>query len=401
MNKVILNDCLKTMKMMEDESVDVIYLDPPFFTQRKQAGRLKNSEKILEFNDLWKSIDEYMEFMKARLVEMRRVLKKTGSIFLHCDKTASHYLRVLLDQVFGMDKFQSEIIWAYRRWSNSKKGLLNAHQNIYFYSKTNNFKFNTLYTDYSATTNIDQILQQRERDKNGKCVYKKDKNGNIVSEREKKGVPLSDIWEIPFLNPKAKERVGYPTQKPILLIERIIKISSDEGDVILDPFCGSGTTLVAAELLKRNYIGIDISRDAVEITKSRLKNPIKTESVLLNDGIEKYQNKTQDELNILKSIGAVPVQRNSGIDGFILNKKTNQTIAIKIQKDGENLLEAKRKLIEASKNKDCQYKVLIQNENAEQQIPSNSTDSTDHDVVIINTYKNILKDAIVNFKERP
>lgn len=401
MNKVILNDCLKTMKMMEDESVDVIYLDPPFFTQRKQAGRLKNSEKILEFNDSWKSIDEYMEFMKARLVEMRRVLKKTGSIFLHCDKTASHYLRVLLDQVFGMDKFQSEIIWAYRRWSNSKKGLLNAHQNIYFYSKTNNFKFNTLYTDYSATTNIDQILQQRERDKNGKCVYKKDKNGNIVSEREKKGVPLSDIWEIPFLNPKAKERVGYPTQKPILLIERIIKISSDEGDVILDPFCGSGTTLVAAELLKRNYIGIDISRDAVEITKSRLKNPIKTESVLLNDGIEKYQNKTQDELNILKSIGAVPVQRNSGIDGFILNKKTNQTIAIKIQKDGENLLEAKRKLIEASKNKDCQYKVLIQNENAEQQIPSNSTDSTDHDVVIINTYKNILKDAIVNFKERP
>ena len=96
----------------------------------------------------------------------------------------------------------------------------------------------------------------------------------------------------------------------------------------------------------------------------------------------------------------MPVQRNSGIDGFILNKKTNQTIAIKIQKDGENLLEAKRKLIEASKNKDCQYKVLIQNENAEQQIPSNSTDSTDHDVVIINTYKNILKDAIVNFKER-
>lgn len=253
MNKVILNDCLKTMKMMKDESVDVIYLDPPFFTQRKQTGRLKNSEKILEFNDSWKSIDEYMEFMKARLVEMRRVLKKTGSIFLHCDKTASHYLRVLLDQVFGMDKFQSEIIWAYRRWSNSKKGLLNAHQNIYFYSKTNNFKFNTLYTDYSATTNIDQILQQRERDKNGKCVYKKDKNGNIVSEREKKGVPLSDIWEIPFLNPKAKERVGYPTQKPILLIERIIKISSDEGDVILDPFCGSGTTLVAAELLKRNY----------------------------------------------------------------------------------------------------------------------------------------------------
>lgn len=214
-------------------------------------------------------------------------------------------------------------------------------------------------TQYSATTNIDQILQQRERDENGKCIYKRDEAGNIVWEKEKKGVPLSDVWEIPFLNPKAKERVGYPTQKPILLLERIIEISTDENDVVLDPFCGSGTTLVAAKLLNRKFIGIDISKDAVEITNSRIDNPIKTESELLNKGIEKYKNKNENEISILKAIGAIPVQRNAGIDGFILDKTNNQSIAIKIQKDTEKLYEAQKKLIEASKVKKCSYNVLI------------------------------------------
>ena len=231
---------------------------------------------------------------------MKRILKDTGSIFLHCDKTASHHLRVLLDNVFGINNFQSEIIWSYKRWSNSKKGLLNSHQNIYFYSKSSKFKFNTIYTDYSATTNIDQILQQRKRDENGKCVYKTDEDGNVITENEKKGVPLSDVWEIPFLNPKAKERVGYPTQKPILLLEKIIQIATDEGDIVLDPFCGSGTTLVASELLNRKYIGIDSSEDAIKIAKDRINNPIRTESKLLNIGIEKYKNKNEKELEILK-----------------------------------------------------------------------------------------------------
>src|SRR5699024_9228610 len=139
-------------------------------------------------------------------------------------------------------------IWAYKRWSNSKKGLLNNHQNIYFYSKSKSFKFNTMYTDYSPTTNLDQILQARMRDEHAKSKYKTDENGQVVLGKEKKGVPLSDIWNIPYLNPKAKERTGYPTQKPILLLEQIIKIATDEGDTVLDPFCGSGTTLVAADL---------------------------------------------------------------------------------------------------------------------------------------------------------
>ena len=194
MNEIIHADCLNYMKTIKDNSIDLIYLDPPFFTQRTQKGVLRNEKKVVEFQDSWKDIEEYIYYIKVRLIEMKRILKDTGSIFLHCDKTASHHLRVLLDNVFGINNFQSEIIWSYKRWSNSKKGLLNSHQNIYFYSKSSKFKFNTIYTDYSATTNIDQILQQRKRDENGKCVYKTDEDGNVITENEKKGVPLSDVW---------------------------------------------------------------------------------------------------------------------------------------------------------------------------------------------------------------
>ncbi len=394
MNEVILGDCLENLKKVDNNSIDLIYLDPPFFTQRTQKGIMKSAEKILEFSDLWENIDEYLDYIKIRLIEMKRVLKDTGSIFLHCDKIASHYLRVLLDEVFGFNNFQSEIIWSYKRWSNSKKGLLNSHQNIYFYSKSKNFKFNTIYTDYSATTNVDQILQQRKRDENGKCVYKRDDDGNVVFDNEKKGVPLSDVWEIPFLNPKAKERVGYPTQKPILLLERIIEISTDENDIVLDPFCGSGTTLVASKLLNRQFIGIDISKDAIEITNSRLENPIKTESELLNKGIEKYQNKSENEINILKSIGAVPVQRNTGIDGFILDKETNQNIAIKIQKDTEELYEAQKKLVAASKVKECKYKVLIKTHDSAIEQQNMFKENKMEDVIILDSYENILQHSI-------
>ena len=133
-----------------------------------------------------------------------------------------------------------------------------------------------MYTDYSETTNVDQILQDRVRDENGKSKYKTDGNGVVVMGQAKKGVPLSDVWEIPYLNPKAKERVGYPTQKPIILLEQIIKLVTDEGDLVLDPFAGSGTTLVAAKMLNRNYLGFDISKDAVELTNSRLEELVKT-----------------------------------------------------------------------------------------------------------------------------
>ena len=358
-NQVMCADSLQILKEMESEKIDLIYMDPPFFTQDMQRLTGKNQEIQYEFSDKWKDMNAYLEYMKVRLEESRRVLKDTGSIFVHCDRNASHYLKVLMDSVFGIENFQSEIIWSYKRWSNSKKGLLNNHQVILFYSKTDTFKFNKIYTDYSETTNIDQILQERVRDSRGKAVYKTDENGEVVLGQSKKGVPLSDVWEIPYLNPKAKERVGYPTQKPIILLEQIVKLVTNEGDIVMDPFAGSGTTLVAAKLLNRKYIGVDISKEAVDLAEKRLEALVKTESILLKKGKKAYQNLTEEQIAILKSLNAVPVQRNSGIDGFLSDYINGRPVSMKIQKPDETLGEAVQKLYVASQKKRCEAMILI------------------------------------------
>ena len=359
-NKIYHGNCVEKLKEIEANKVDLIYFDPPFFTQRKHSLTNKDNSKTYEFDDKYNSIEEYLELVENVLLESKRVLKNTGSVFLHCDKTASHNIRVVMDKIFGRENFQSEIIWSYKRWSNAKKGLLNSHQVIFFYSKTQDFKFNTLYTDYSATTNLDQILQDRERNENGKSVYKKDENGNVILGKEKKGVPLSDVWEIPYLNPKAKERTGYPTQKPVLLLNQILNIVTDEGDLVVDPFCGSGTTCVSAKSLKRQFIGIDISKDAVELANSRLEEMVISESNLLNKGTSEYQEKTEKELAILQNINAFPVQRNSGIDGFLKDHFEGMPVPVKIQGEYETIEDAIEKLEKASLGRDYKMKILIQ-----------------------------------------
>lgn len=355
---LIHEDCLSAMKRLSDNSVDMVYMDPPFFTQKTHT--LSNASGIrYEFSDVWNSREEYLKFIKERLIECKRVMNAKASIFLHCDTAASHHLRVLLDDVFGESNFRSEIIWTYKRWSNSKKGLLPGHQTIFFYSKTKDYIFNTFYGDYSPTTNLDQILQARERDARGKAKYKYDSNGSIVLGKEKKGVPLSDVWEIPFLNPKAKERTGYPTQKPIELLEKIIKISTSEGATVLDPFCGSGTTLVAAHLLNRRYIGIDINPDAVTLSEKRLEMPFKTESTLLKVGSGAYQTKSQRELSILQQFDCDIVQRNKGIDAFLKKYYLGKPVALRIQKEHESFEDALALLSNAGKKKGCSFLVLI------------------------------------------
>ncbi|GAB6171156.1 site-specific DNA-methyltransferase [Paradesulfitobacterium aromaticivorans] len=384
---LIREDCLNVLSSLSSESVDLIYLDPPFFTQKTQSLTSRDISEAYEFNDTWDSISDYINYLKPRIQECKRVLKNTGSLFLHCDKYASHHLRILLDDVFRPDNFRSEIIWAYRRWSNSKKGLLNGHQTIYFYSKSEDFKFNTIYTEYSPTTNVDQILQERVRNEHGKSTYKRDNLGNVVLGKEKKGVPLSDVWSIPYLNPKAKERCGYPTQKPVLLLEQILRIASDEGDTVLDPFCGSGTTLVAASLLNRNYIGIDISEPAIQLCEKRLEIPTKTTSFLLEKGEEQYISKTEFELSILTSIDAVPVQRNSGIDGFLKQTYLGKPVAVKIQKPDEDIWEAKAKLMKQSKRKGCLFSILIRTHKNDQVLFS-ALELSNHadNVLVIDSY---------------
>ncbi|GAA4358672.1 DNA methyltransferase [Kangiella marina] len=365
-NTILNGDCLDQMRSIEKNSIDLIYLDPPFFTERKHTLKNRERTKEFSFDDSWGSDRGYAEFLKKRIEIMHSLLKESGSIFVHCDKSGEHIVRAILDQVFGSDNFQSEIIWFYKRWSNSKKGLLPSHQNIYFYSKSKKFKFKKIFTAYSETTNIDQILQRRTRDEHNKSIYDKDSSGNVKNGDRKKGVPLSDVWEIPYLNPKAKERVGYPTQKPLLLLEQIIKLVTEEGDLVLDPFCGSGTTCVASKLLNRNYIGIDESLDAVELTKERLGNPIKTESNLLKNGRESYVNVDTTALNLLAGIEFNPVQRNKGIDAILVEQYMNAPVLIRVQKKNETIEEAAFLLEKAMKTKKSKRSILVKTSSDEE-----------------------------------
>jgi site-specific DNA-methyltransferase (adenine-specific) len=358
-SEVILGDSLNTMKEIESASVDLVYLDPPFFTNRHHSAVTRDRSKKFSFSDIWNDLSEYAEFMEIRLKEIYRVIKDTGSVFVHCDKSANFLLRALLDNLFGSEQFRSEIIWTYRRWSNSAKGLMPAHQTLLFYSKSNQFKFNRIYCAYSETTNVDQILQLRVRDAHGVSAYATDQDGEIIYCDGKKGVPLSDVWEIPFLNPKAKERTGYPTQKPILLLERVIEIATDPGDLVLDPFCGSGTTLVAAKLLCRNSIGMDSSEEAVDLARQRLTTPEKTESSLLQKGRAAYANADKDALSLLQGLDLVPVQRNNGIDAFLKISDECSLVPVKVQRQGEALSEAAHKLYRAAKSKKAYQAILI------------------------------------------
>lgn len=364
LNQVLKGDCLSKLAKLDSNSVDLIYLDPPFFTNKQHTAITRDRSQKFSFGDFWNGLEEYATFMEERLEQMRRILRNTGSIFVHCDTNANFLLRALLDEIFGAEQFRSEIIWTYRRWSNSAKGLMPAHQTILFYSKTANYKFNRIYGNYSETTNIDQILQLRSRDEHGVSKYATDNDGNVVFGGEKKGVPLSDVWEVPFLNPKAKERTGYPTQKPILLLERIIEIASDPDDVVVDPFCGSGTTLVAASMLDRQYLGIDVSSEAVELSQKRLQEPTKTESNLLKKGRMAYVNADANALATLTGLDFVPVQRNNGIDAFLKITIGGTSVPVRVQRPNETLAEAASLLNRAAKSKNSIRAILIRtNEN--------------------------------------
>lgn len=359
-NSILEGDCLEKLKLIESDSIDLIYLDPPFFTEKKHTLKNRDRTKEFSFDDIWGSDKGYANFLKERILLMHNCLKDTGSIFVHCDKNGEHIIRSILDHIFGEKNFQSEIIWSYKRWSNSKKGLLPAHQNIYFYSKSKNFKFNTIYTSYSETTNIDQILQRRTRDEHNKSIYDVDNKGVVKLGDKKKGVPLNDVWDIPYLNPKAKERVGYPTQKPLLLIERIINLASEKNDIVLDPFCGSGTTCVAAKLLDRKYIGIDQSKEAVELSISRIENPVKTNSNLLKNGRESYNNANKEALGLLGGIKFNPVQRNKGIDAILADTYEDTPVLVRVQRENETIAETASYLIKAKKTKKSKKVILIQ-----------------------------------------
>ena len=380
-DSVHMGDCLEVLKGFAPGSIDMVYMDPPFMTMKSHSLYNKRRTQEISFNDSWNSRTEYKGFLESRLVQIHRVLSETGSIFVHCDRNATHIIRGLLDDIFGEDMFKSEIIWQYRRWSNSSRRLLPSHQTIYYYTKSKDYTFNTIWQEYSPTTNVDQILQERVRDEFGKTRYKTDAFGQTVNDPNKRGVPLGDVWDLPYLNPKAKERTGFPTQKPIILLERIINLSTNPGDIVLDPFCGSGTTLVAAKLLGRRAIGIDILKEAVNLTKRRLRDPVRSGSRVGELGRDAYRNANESALALLRGLEFTPVQRNGGIDA-IARTQQSELATIRVQREDELLVSAARKLSKASARKKATHMFLV---TTQETYAFNIGDTLPQGITVVNT----------------
>ena len=348
---------------IQDNSIQLIYLDPPFFKQEELRQYCEDTKTVYCFNDKWESLEVYLDFIKDILIKCKAKLSTHGLIFLHCDTSASHHLRVLMDTVFDQKFFVNEIIWAYKRWSNSAFRLLESHQNIFVYSKSKDYKFNRIMTEYSPTTNVDQILQSRTRDKNGIVKYKRDGDNNIVSAGEKQGVALRDVWEIPFLNPKAKERTGYPTQKPIELMDRIIKVACNKGDAILDPFCGSGSMGIAAYINNCKYLGIDKNVAAIELCNKRKKNYHVSKSAVKDGKYQQFHNLDNEIKEFIISINAIPVERNKGLDGIY--SSADGLTGIRFQRKDESISELIALMQKAAEEKPIRKKIVIKTHDSE------------------------------------
>jgi len=252
-----------------EEKIDLIYIDPPFFSGTNYKIQVEEKQKIYDviaYYDHWnKDLDSYLQMLYERIVLFRKLLSKQGVLFIHSDWHANHYLRLLLDEIFGSNKFVNNIIWYYyNKYSAGKKNLPRAHDTILVYSKSNKYTFNQIRIPREKP-----IKQLKRVMVNGVLKNAKDENGHVIYRivTDKK---MDNVWRIPCLQPASKEYSGFPTQKHHDLLERIIKIGSNEGDLVADFFCGSGTTLLMAEKLKRKWIGCDISEYSIYLTRKRI-----------------------------------------------------------------------------------------------------------------------------------
>ena len=294
---LFIADNLDIMRGMDSETIDLIYLDPPFNTKKQYKAPIGSPAEGATFKDIWTDEDVkdgwyseiaeqyphihqiilaaehtydhsmmiYLMAMGIRLIEMKRILKPEGSIYLHCDPTASHYLKLAMDSIFGSQSFRNEIVWCYRGGGVPKHDFSRKHDIILRYSKTKFVVFNVNDIRIPYSESVMQSSESRyDKSYRGDKVYSGYKPNELGKHPE-------DWWPIqPLMPSDKKERTGYPTQKPLVLLDRIIKASSNKGDMVLDPFCGCATACVSAERLGRQWIGIDISLSAETITKYRL-----------------------------------------------------------------------------------------------------------------------------------
>ena len=315
---VFCRDNLDVLEKINSQSIDLIYLDPPFNKKKTFAAPIGSSAEGAEFSDIFRKEDVkdewlqtiqedyedihtllravnnlegkqsynfcYLAYMSIRLIEMHRILKDTGSIYLHCDQTMSHYLKLLMDCIFGEKNFRNEVVWKYNWASTVKRKFACKHDIILFYSKSDNCHF---YMDKVRIPYTQKQLKGYKKDNNGYYTLdSKDKSKRWYA--HPKGQIADDTFVISIIGRKSKERVGYPTQKPLALLERIIKASTNEGDIVLDPFCGCATTCVAAEKLNRQWIGIDVSHKAYELVRQRLKKEVEEKRDLFDPEKDVY-----------------------------------------------------------------------------------------------------------------
>ena len=312
---------------MNSASVDLIYLDPPFNSNANYAAPIGSEAAGAEFKDTWTLQDvdiawldliearhttlnkvihaamsssdkSYLIYMAVRLLEMKRLLKPTGSIYLHCDPTMSHYLKLVMDAVFGRRNFRRELIWHLKGAAGYKARVndwVRGHDTILFYVLKNNSTFNKIWLPYDGN----QLKRFSKRDDSGR-LYKPITKSRRLYLDDAKGIPATTVWsDIASFQTvvNSKERTGYPTQKPLKLLERIIQASSNKDDIVLDPFCGCATACIAAEKLQRQWAGIDISPMAAKLVEIRMKK----ELGLFYQGIHRHDNPKRTDLGkILK-----------------------------------------------------------------------------------------------------
>lgn len=233
LDSITHGDCLEILAQWPAESFDLAYLDPPFNTGRTHTAQAS------AFSDAWSSLHGYLEFLAARVREVYRVLKPHGSILLHCDWRTSHHVRLMLDEIFGVDGFVNHLIWSYGLGGSSPRRFARKHDDILFYAKSSEYYFDPPMIPASS---------------------------NRMKGRLKKA---SDVLDVPSINNMSNERVGYPTQKPLALLQLLVGACAPLRGVVLDPFCGSGTTLVAAAQTERRFVGIDVNPQAIDIARRR------------------------------------------------------------------------------------------------------------------------------------
>ena len=349
---------------VRDESVDLVYLDPPFMSGRDYHaifGAGEDRKATEAFADTWQwgleaeaayqatvesggtaasalgalkallgpsEMLAYLAMMAPRLVELRRVLRPTGNLWLHCDPTASHYLKVLMDAIFRPACFRNEVVWRYRRWPAKSRQLQRMHDALLFYSARahGSHTFNVLYGYEKLAESTLKTFGTRKQKADFSSGHRKP---GMLSEQTA-GPPLSDVWEIGVIAPISKERLGYPTQKPEALLERIILSSSNAGDTVLDPFCGCGTAVAVAERLGRRWIGIDVAPVALNLVRHRLTREfgpdlrfdVAGEPRTLEDARAlARQSRAQFRFWALGLVGARPTSERGpgrGVDGHLL-----------------------------------------------------------------------------------